>query len=108
MSLEITVDIRKELGPVRDQGTPPDLFGIRRIGCASTCAQAPRNCLCVEWLYYHAVRLSGGGPDDGATADNTRKALREIGQPEEVDWPYSPVSAGPGRLGNRHSLLQRC
>lgn len=91
MTIEIHADLRPELEPVRNQG--------RRPTCLAFTASAVHRHkhrhgeeLCVEWLYYHAVKRAGDGPDDGSTVGDTRAVLSEEGQPDEPFWPYRDVS----------------
>jgi C1A family cysteine protease len=88
MTLNIAVDIRTDLGPVRDQGRRPTCLAFAASD-AHRHSRQHKALLCVEWLYYHAIKLAGAGPHDGTTILNTRTVLRSIGQPEETDWPYS-------------------
>lgn len=91
MTIDIQADLRPELGAVRNQG--------RRPTCLAFAASAVHRHthrhgeeLCVEWLYYHAVKRAGDGPDEGSTVDDTRAVLSQEGQPDEPFWPYRDVS----------------
>ena len=88
MTLNVAVDIRTALGPVRDQGRRPTCLAFATSD-AHRYVQQHGAMLCVEWLYYHAIKLAGAGPRDGTTILNTRTVLNSMGQPEECDWPYS-------------------
>lgn len=89
MTLAIEVDLRPQLGPVRDQG--------RRATCLAFATSAVHRHLhrhaselSVEWLFYHAVTRAGDDPAHGSTIVDTQAVLRELGQSEEGFWPYQP------------------
>lgn len=109
MTIEIHADLRPELEPVRDQGRRPTCLAFA-ASAVHRHTHRHREELCVEWLYYHAVKRAGDGPDDGSTVDDTRAALSQEGQPEEPFWPYQDVN--PNRAlwrppGQAESVL-RC
>lgn len=94
MTLTILHDFRDKLGLARNQGRRPTCLGFA-ASAAHGHAHNYSGDLCVEWLYYHAVQLSGGGHNDGSTLDDTRAVLASIGQPDETFWPYQPVLHNP-------------
>lgn len=94
MNLQIGIDIRATLGPVRDQGRRPTCLAFAASD-AHRHARRHKERLCVEWLYYHAIQRAGAGPRDGTTMPHTRAVLHSIGQPEEGDWPYSATWPDP-------------
>lgn len=87
MIVRIDKDLRPSLGPVRDQGRRPTCLSFA-TSAAHEYARGVLEPLSVEWLYYHTAQLAGTGPDDGTTLPDTRRALHQIGQPEEPAWPY--------------------
>ncbi|MCA1337929.1 C1 family peptidase [Pseudooceanicola marinus] len=87
MKLHIVKDLRSFLGPVRDQGRRPTCLSFA-ASAAHEHARGAFEPLSVEWLYYHTAQLAGTGPDDGTTLPDTRRALHQIGQPDEPAWPY--------------------
>lgn len=98
MTIEIQADLRPELEPVRNQGRRPTCLAFA-ASVVHRHAHRHDEELCVEWLYYHAVKRAGDGPDDGSTLDDTRAVLSEMGQPEESFWPYR--DARPSRASWR-------
>jgi hypothetical protein len=87
----VSVDLRSEFGPVRDQGPRPtclafaasDVHAGLRPGWVS---------LSCEYAFYHSQRRAGRPPSRGALLSSTLDALREDGQPEEIGWPYLPAT----------------
>lgn len=90
MTIEIEADLRPELEPVRNQGRRPTCLAFA-ASAVHRHAHRHDEELCVEWLYYHAAKRAGDGPDDGSTVDDTRAVLSKEGQPDEPFWPYRDV-----------------
>lgn len=90
MSLTIATDLRAALGPARHQGRRPTCLSFAASDVHRHARRHPE-WLCVEWLYFHVSQQAGTGPHDGTTLPDTRRVLRQVGQPEEPAWPYSPL-----------------
>lgn len=94
MMLQILTDMRMVLGTVRDQGRRPTCLSFAASD-AHRHARGHPDWLCVEWLYFHAVRRAGTGPRCGTTMADTQAVLRGTGQPVEAAWPYSTAWPDP-------------
>lgn len=83
-------DLRGKFGAARNQGPRPTClaFAASDTHAALRPIWSPLSC---EFLFYHAQRREGRGPDVGATLSATLSALRHEGQPEELGWPYLSV-----------------
>jgi len=86
---DVTVedDLRHRLGRPRDQGPRPTclVFAVSDTHAAVRGAWEPLSC---EYLYYHATRRDGAGPEDGTTLSAVLAAVEQDGQPIEEMWPY--------------------
>lgn len=91
--MDIITDLRAKFGPVRDQGTRPTCMAFA-MSAAHEFLHNRMAPLCPEWLYYHAIQLSGDDPDAGLTNHDTKEVLSTVGQPDENDWPYSNNTPG--------------
>jgi hypothetical protein len=113
----ISVDLRSQFGPARNQGHRPTCLAF----AASDAHAGLRNGwtpLSCEYAFYHAQRRAGLPPSEGALLTSMLDALREDGQPEESGWPYlaatpiptaswaPPTNVGPlfGRNGKTASI----
>jgi len=101
----VSVDLRSEFGPARNQGPRPTCMafaasdthaGLRSGWAALSC----------EYAFYQAQLRAGRPPNRGALLSSMLDALREDGQPEESDWPYLPATpadaaswAPPAKMG---------
>ncbi len=94
MTLQISTDMRGDLGTVRDQGRRPTCLSFAASD-AHRHARGHPDWLCVEWLYFHAARRAGTGPRCGTTIPDTQAILRGTGQPVEAAWPYSAAWPDP-------------
>lgn len=85
--IAIEHDLRHQFGQPRDQGERPTCvsFAVSDAHAAIREGWTPLSC---EYLYYHAVRRDGAGPEDGATLAAIFAALEHEGQPTEAGWPY--------------------
>ncbi len=93
--LTVDCDLRTLFGPARDQGCRPTCAAF----AASDAHAAVRpgwEALSCEYIYYHAVRRDGVGPEDGATLGAVLAAVEIDGQPREEGWPY--LDAMPDKL----------
>jgi hypothetical protein len=88
----ISVDLRSEFGPARNQGSRPTCmaFAASDAHAGLRGGWAPLSC---EYAFYQAQRRAGRPPNKGALLSSMLDALREEGQPEESSWPY--LSATP-------------
>ena len=91
MSVEVDIDLRPLVGPVRDQRQRPTC-----LACAATAAhEASRRgieYLSIEYLFYRGVRRSHKDPTRGLSQVSVAEVLKQDGQPEEAAWPYLPVT----------------
>ena len=85
--IAISVDLRSQFGPVRDQGSRPTClaFAASDTHAALRPGWTPLSC---EYAFHHAQRRARRPPDQGATLSSMLDTLREDGQPEELDWSY--------------------
>lgn len=82
-----TADLRRLLGPARDQGGRPTCLAFA-VSDAHAAIRRPWSELSVEYLYFHAQAHAGRSADAGCTPLSVIDALRDVGQPVETDWPY--------------------
>jgi hypothetical protein len=87
----ISVDLRSQLGPARNQGPRPTClaFAASDAHAALRGAWAPLSC---EYAFYQAQRRAGRTPHQGALLSVMLETLRLDGQPEETGWPYLPAT----------------
>lgn len=99
MSPLIHQDLRSQFGPVRDQGARPTClaFAASDTHAALRTPWMPLSC---EFAFYHAQRRAGRPPTSGAILGHMLTALKEDGQPAEMDWPYlASLPANPDDYG---------
>ena len=91
MDVAVSCDLRHLFGAARDQGARATCaaFAASDAHAAARTGWSPLSC---EYAFYHAVRRTGGHPDQGAVMSAVLAALREEGQPVEEAWPYLPVT----------------
>ncbi len=87
MTVAVTVDLRAQFGPARDQGQRPTCLAFATSD-AHAALRGAWQALSTEFAFYHAQRCSGRKPSDGATLPAMLQAIREDGQPLETGWPY--------------------
>lgn len=87
MSITVSVDLRPQFGPVRDQGDRPTCLAFAASD-AHAGLRDPWEPLSCEYLFYHAQNRASRDPTQGAFLSDTLVALREDGQPREAGWPY--------------------
>lgn len=87
MSVVVTVDLRPQFGPARDQGKRPTCLAFATSD-AHAALRGAWQALSAEFGFYHAQRRGGRKPSDGATLLSMLQAVREDGQPAETAWPY--------------------
>lgn len=85
--MDVIIDFSDEMGSARDQG--------RRGTCLVFAATAAHEHLhgvhqqlCIEWLYYFAIRIDQMPLNSWTTIPSVSEALKEYGQPYEVVWRY--------------------
>lgn len=85
--VKVLHDLRQWFGPPRDQGSRPTrlAFAVSDSHAAVRAGWEPLSC---EYLYYHAIRRGGSGPEHGATPTSILTSVENDGQPAEVAWPY--------------------
>lgn len=91
MPVQIEVDLRNNLGPIRDQGQRSTCLS-HATSAAHEHARSSTVPLSPEYLHFFA---SNGNPD-GCTLPEMTAALDTHGQPVETDCPYSPTSRAAG------------
>ena len=89
--MEVVFDSIDRLGIIRDQG--------RRRTCLAFAATAAneylhglQESLCVEWLYYYALKFAGKIPNSGTRVTDVWAVLTKNGQPFEDYWRYSKIA----------------
>jgi hypothetical protein len=87
MSVAVTVNLRPQFGPARDQGKRPTCLAFAASD-AHAGLRGAWQALSTEFAFYHAQRRGGRKPSDGATLPAMLQAIREDGQPLETGWPY--------------------
>src|SRR5260370_6693911 len=90
MMMEVTVDLRSQFGPARDQGQRPTCmaFSASDVHSAARTTVEP---LSAEFAYFHAVRrVTPFDPHSGVSFSKMAQAIHEDGQPSELAWPYLP------------------
>jgi hypothetical protein len=89
--VDVTIDLRGQFGPARDQGQRPTCMAFAASD-AHSAARSSLDPLSAEFAYYHAVRrTSPPDPHSGVSFDQMARAVYEDGQPPELVWPYLPV-----------------
>lgn len=86
--MEIIVDISHKSGKIRNQGNRRTCLAFA-ASSANEFLHGLRGLLCVEWLYYHALKIARMKPDAGTSVVEILSALEENGQPHEEKWRYS-------------------
>jgi hypothetical protein len=123
MSVMVTVDLRPQFGPARDQGKRPTCLAFATSDVHAALRGAWQ-ALSTEFAFYHAQQRGGRMPSEGTTLPSMLQAIREDGQPAETAWPYlidtpadlslwlppsgaSPVfrRAGRGTNGNVNAII---
>lgn len=64
LRMETIVDLSQSLAKVRDQGERSTCLAFATTA-AHEYLHGSHQSLCVEWLYYHALRIAGRKPDSG-------------------------------------------
>jgi C1A family cysteine protease len=89
--VDLSIDLRGQFGPVRDQGQRPTCMAFAASD-AHSAARTSLDALSVEFAYFHAVRRAiPPDPHAGVSFDQMARAIYEDGQPPEVSWPYLPT-----------------
>lgn len=91
-TVQIEVDLRDRLGPVRDQGPRPTClaFAASDTHAGVRPGWEPLSC---EFAFYNAQQRAGRSPTQGAVLDAMLDTLKIEGQPVEAGWPYIEVEA---------------
>ncbi|MCO6364375.1 peptidase C1 [Paracoccus sp. 08] len=95
----VTIDLRGQFGPVRDQGARPTCLAFATSDAHAGLRQGwdPLSC---EYVFYHAQKRAGQTPTKGAFLNDMLATLETEGQPKEQEWPYLP--ALPSDLSQYH------
>lgn len=88
--IDIEVDLRSSLHPVRDQKDRPTCLAFA-TSAAHEMARTSKGYLSPEYLYHFAK----GGRDLGCTFSSMSGVLRVEGQPAETDCPLLPGTPQP-------------
>lgn len=93
--IEIEVDLRNLLGPVRDQGARPTClaFAASDAHAAKRGVLTPLSC---EYAFFQAQKRGGRSPHEGASWYDMLCAIEQNGQPVEEQWAY--LAAVPADL----------
>jgi hypothetical protein len=96
---DLTIDALsgESLGEVYDQGLRPTCVSLA-FTHAHECARSDKVPLSSEYLFW-AARQRDGLPESAThtTVSATQIALKDVGQPISVEWPYDPTRVvGPG------------
>lgn len=83
----VSVDLRPEFGPARNQGPRPTCLAFA-VSDTHAGLRAGWNPLSCEYVFYQAQRRAGRPPSKGALLSSMLDALCQDGQPEESGWPY--------------------
>lgn len=81
--------LRGILPVVRDQGERGTCLTIA-VTDGHHAARRGEPALSVDYLHFHATQKDETGINDGVSMSSLREALLEVGQPSEVECPYSP------------------
>ena len=93
MSVSIRLDLRPQLGPVRDQGARPTCLAHAST-TAHEHARGSTLALSPEYLHYFAFREDSSS--HGVDFPSISRALLDPGQPAETDCPYHQNEPPPG------------
>lgn len=102
MSVQILIDHRSGLGPVKDQGRRPTCLSHAATLAHESVRQHPE-ALSVEYLHWFAETSQGGG----AKLDAVASSLRDRGQPSDAVCPYFPGGPPSGWLPPTVATLRR-
>ena len=87
MAIDVLCDLRHRFGPARDQGTRPTCLAFAASDTHAA-LRDPWAELSCEYAFFHAQRRAGRPPTAGALLPEMLAAMKEDGQPLEVNWPY--------------------
>jgi C1A family cysteine protease len=89
MEPTVAKDMRSRFGPIRDQGSRPTCLAFAASDAHASLRDSwlPLSC---EFAFFHAQRRGGRGLTVGSTIAGMTEAIRDDGQPNEGEWPYSP------------------
>ena len=99
--MNIEVDLRGHLMPIRDQGRRQTCMAFASSDANAMVDSRPMSNLSVEYAHYSACkRMPQFQPANGTSDYAMFEALRIDGQPPEQDWPYLAVL--PNDLADYH------
>ncbi len=81
------LDLRRLLGPVRDQGPRPTCLAFA-MSDAHACSQGLGHSLSADYAHYHAARREGATMNEAVATVSMRQAIEQDGQPSETVCPY--------------------
>lgn len=87
MSITIDVDLRDKLGAAREQGQRPTCL-VFAVSAAHEFKRGTAEYLSPEHLHYAGAQRSHRDPAQALSRPFVRDALKDDGQPLEVEWPY--------------------
>lgn len=98
--MDIIVDISDRICEVRDQGER-DTCLVFAATVAHEILHRLSSSLCVEWLYFYAIKVAWLNLGDGTNIVGVSSALKQYGQPIEEVWRYEDISDFENRIPPR-------
>lgn len=106
--MNVSVDMRSQFGPVRDQGPRPTCLAFAASSAHEHSLRRP-DFLSVDFLYGCGVRRSHKDMDRGISLHAAAEALEADGQPDEIHLPYSlDIRTLPARIASVSAPTFRC
>ena len=103
MKVEIEVDLRPTLPPIRDQGPRPTCLSHATTAAHEKCRGSIIP-LSPEYLHFFAT----GGVSSGVTVEKIAETLKRKGQPTDADCPYWSTDPPSGwKPRNRLTVFRR-
>lgn len=85
--MEIITDHSNRFGSARDQGERETCL-VFAVTAAHEFVQGLSQSLCIEWLYYYAIKIGNASLGEGTAMTDVSSAVRQYGQPFEKVWSY--------------------
>lgn len=108
MTITPKIDMRDRLGAARDQGARPTCIVFASSAAHEAHLQQTDH-LSTEYLFFAGAQRCHKDPARGITADATRAALLDDGQPGEAVWPYltaTPEAANWSPPSGQHTTFK--
>ena len=87
VKMDVIIDFSDRMGLVRDQGTRGTCL-VFATTAAHEHLHGVQQPLCIEWLYYFAIKIEKVALNSWTTVPSVLEALEVNGQPYEVVWRY--------------------